>query len=42
MAARLRAPGFYRAGMLMVLGVVYATALSWLVRMSTGHVTFHH
>src|SRR6516164_7597916 len=42
MAARLRAPGFYRAGLLMVLGVVFATGLTWLVRMTTGHVTFHH
>src|SRR5215831_7618507 len=42
MAARLRAPGFYRAGVLMVLGVVFATGLTWLVRMTTGHVTFHH
>jgi cytochrome c oxidase subunit I len=42
MAAKLRAPGFYRAGVLMVLGVVFATGLTWVVRMSTGHVTFHH
>ncbi len=42
MAAKLRAPGFYRAGWMMVLGVVFATALTWLVRMATGHETFTH
>jgi cytochrome c oxidase subunit I len=42
MAARLRAPGFYRAFLGVVLGVLFAAALTWLVRMSTGHVTFHH
>jgi cytochrome c oxidase subunit I len=42
MAARVRAPGFYRAGALMALGVAFATALTWLVRMSTGHTTFQH
>ncbi len=42
MAARVRAPGFYRAGALMALGVAFATGLTWLVRMSTGHTTFHH
>ena len=42
MAAKFRAPGFYRASWLMVLGVAFATALTWLVRMSTGHATFDH
>ncbi len=42
MAARLKAPGFYRAGWMMVAGVGFATLLTWLVRMSTGHTTFHH
>ena len=42
MAAKIRAPGFYRAGVMMVGGVAFATALTWLVRMSTGHTTFHH
>src|SRR5437764_2023477 len=42
MAARLRAPGFYRAGLLMVVGVLFAAFLTWIVRMSTGHSTFHH
>jgi cytochrome c oxidase subunit 1 len=42
MAAKLRAPGFYRAGWLMPLGVAFATGLTWLVRSSTGHATFHH
>ena len=42
MLARLRAPGFYRAGVLMALGVAFATGLTWVVRMSTGHATFRH
>ncbi len=42
MAAKVRAPGFYRAGMMMVGAVGFATLLTWLVRMSTGHSTFHH
>src|SRR5436305_926334 len=42
MAARLRAPGFYRAGLLMVVGVLFSACLTWIVRMSTGHTTFHH
>src|SRR3989440_1641963 len=42
MAARLRAPGFYRAGLLMVVGVLFAAFLTWIVRRSTGHATFHH
>jgi len=42
MAARFRAPGFYRASVLMVLGVAFSTGLTWLVRMSTGHTTFTH
>ncbi|MGO9763152.1 MAG: cbb3-type cytochrome c oxidase subunit I, partial [Solirubrobacteraceae bacterium] len=42
MTAKLRAPGFYRAGWLMVTGVGFATLLTWLVRMSTGHTTYHH
>src|SRR5436190_8891684 len=42
MAARLRAPGFYRAGLLMVVGVLFAAFLTWIVRMSNGHATFHH
>jgi cytochrome c oxidase subunit 1 len=42
MAARLRAPGFYRAAWMMVLGVAFATGLTWVVRMSTGHSTFRH
>src|SRR2546421_1865004 len=42
MAARLRAPGFYRAGLLMVVGVLFAAFLTWIVRMSNGHSTFKH
>jgi cytochrome c oxidase subunit 1 len=42
MAARLRAPGFYRAGWMMALGVAFSTGLTWIVRMATGHETFTH
>jgi cytochrome c oxidase subunit 1 len=42
MAAKLRAPGFYRASWLMALGVAFAFGLTWLVRMATGHETFPH
>jgi cytochrome c oxidase subunit I len=42
MVAKLRAPGFYRAGWMMPLGVAFAAGLTWLVRSSTGHATFHH
>jgi cytochrome c oxidase subunit 1 len=42
LGAKLRAPGFYRAGWMMVLGVAFAFGLTWLVRMSTGHTTFKH
>jgi cytochrome c oxidase subunit I len=40
--AKLRAPGFYRAAWMIVLAVAFAAALTWLVRMSTGHTTYHH
>src|SRR4029077_7091692 len=40
--AKLRAPGFYRAAWMMVLGVAFAFGLTCLVRMTTGHTTFHH
>ena len=42
LGAKLRAPGFYRASWMMVLGVAFATGLTWIVRMSTGHTTFKH
>src|SRR5271167_1734522 len=43
MAARLRAPGFYRATLWMVLGGVgFAMLLTWLVRMANGHTTYPH
>src|ERR1700676_1098673 len=41
-AAKFRAPGFYRASVMMVGGVAFSVALTWLGRMSTGHTTFHH
>jgi cytochrome c oxidase subunit I len=40
--AKLRAPGFYRAAWMIVLAVAFAAGLTWIVRMSTGHATFHH
>jgi cytochrome c oxidase subunit I len=42
MTAKLRAPGFYRGGLGLMLGVAFAIGLTWIVRMSTGHSTFHH
>ena len=42
MLARFKAPGFYRAFLGVVLGACFATALTWVIRMSTGHATFHH
>src|SRR6476661_5048900 len=42
MAARVRAPGFYRAAVLMLGGVVFSFFLTWVVRASTGHTTFRH
>src|SRR2546422_800685 len=42
MAAKLRAPGFYRAGWMMVVGVAFSLFLTWVVRASTGHSTFRH
>jgi len=40
--AKLRAPGLYRAALGFLLGIAFATGLTWLVRMATGHVTYHH
>jgi cytochrome c oxidase subunit I len=42
MAARLRAPGFYRAFLAAALAVVFAAALTWVVRTATGHATYTH
>jgi cytochrome c oxidase subunit 1 len=42
MAARVRAPGFYRAAVLMVVGVAFALLLTWAVRASYGHATYKH
>ncbi len=42
LGAKLRAPGFYRAAWMMLLGVAFATGLTWLVRMSTGHSHYRH
>ena len=42
MAARLRAPGFYRAACDGAGRRRSRTALTWLVRMATGHTTYTH
>jgi cytochrome c oxidase subunit 1 len=42
MVARLRAPGFYRAGLGVALGIAFAAALTWAIRAATGHATFTH
>ncbi len=42
MAVRLRAPGFYRAFLAAALAVVFAAALTWVVRTATGHATYTH
>ncbi|MCL2769772.1 MAG: cbb3-type cytochrome c oxidase subunit I, partial [Solirubrobacterales bacterium] len=42
MLARLRAPGLARGAVGFLLGIVFATGLTWAVRASTGHATFHH
>ncbi|HEY1835163.1 MAG TPA: cbb3-type cytochrome c oxidase subunit I, partial [Solirubrobacteraceae bacterium] len=42
MTARLKAPGFPRGGLGILIGVALATGLTWIVRMATGHDTFHH
>jgi cytochrome c oxidase subunit 1 len=42
LGAKLRAPGFPRAGWMMVLGVAFAFFLTWVVRMSNGHEQYKH
>jgi cytochrome c oxidase subunit 1 len=42
MAAKLRAPGFYRAGWMMLVGVAFSVFLTWVVRMSYGHASYAH
>ena len=41
MVARLKQPGLSRGGLFFLLGIAFSTLLTWLVRMSTGHQTFH-
>ena len=41
-AARIKHPGFIRGGIFFLLGIAFATFLTWVVRASTGHSTFHH
>ena len=42
MAARLKAPGMTRGAVWFLGGVLFSFFLTWLVRASTGHSTFHH
>jgi cytochrome c oxidase subunit I len=42
MVAKLRAPGLYRAFFAFLLGIAFAAGLTWIVRMATGHATYHH
>jgi cytochrome c oxidase subunit I len=42
MAARLKAPGFYRAGLGAVLGVGFATLITWAIRAFSGHRYYPH
>ena len=42
MAARLRAPGFYRAFLGAAIGVGFAMLITWLIRAASGHTTYAH
>ena len=42
MAARIKAPGYYRALLLMVVAVLFSAGITWVVRSSTGHSTYQH
>jgi hypothetical protein len=42
MVERLRAPGLYRSGLGLAIGVGFSMLLTWLVRMSSGHGAYHH
>jgi cytochrome c oxidase subunit I len=42
MIANLRKPGYYRAFLGLVIAILFAAAITWVVRMSTGHATFQH
>ncbi|MDE3069760.1 MAG: cbb3-type cytochrome c oxidase subunit I, partial [Acidobacteriota bacterium] len=42
MTARLRAPGFYRAGLGALLGVGFATLITWSIRATAGHASYRH
>jgi cytochrome c oxidase subunit 1 len=41
-AARIKHPGFIRGGIGFLIGIAFATLITWAVRSSTGHSTFHH
>jgi cytochrome c oxidase subunit 1 len=40
--ARLKAPGIPRGALMFALGIAFSFFLTWVVRASTGHTTFHH
>ena len=42
MAARIKAPGYYRALLLMLVAVLFSAGVTWAVRTSTGHSTYQH
>jgi cytochrome c oxidase subunit I len=42
MVARLKAPGFYRAGLGAALGVGFATLVTWAIRAFSGHHYYLH
>ncbi len=42
MVVRLKAPGFYRAGLFFVVGIGFSMLLTWIVRAATGHATYPH
>ncbi len=42
MVARLRAPGFYRAFLCLLIGVGFSMLLTWSVRAANGHASYPH
>jgi cytochrome c oxidase subunit 1 len=40
--ASLKAPGFPRGALMFLGGIAFSFFLTWVVRASTGHTTFHH
>ena len=42
MVSRLRAPGYYRAGLGLAAGIGFSMFITWIVRMAYGHTSYHH